>query len=113
MTASGTALTYQDSAGERIIQKQDVRTVKLIKNKHRLRNTLIVGAVGAGAGALIGAAANHPCSSQGECFQVVGTDATAGIGAVVGLLGGALVGVLLPSHEIIYSVNSRQSAPNR
>jgi tetrahydromethanopterin S-methyltransferase subunit G len=30
-----------------------------------------------------------------------------GIGAVVGFLGGAVVGVLLPSHEMIYSVNSQ------
>jgi hypothetical protein len=106
VTVSGTALSYRDSAGEQNIQKQDVRSVKLMMNKHRLRNTLIGGAVGAGAGAGIGAATNHPCSSQGFCFQPIGKGGTAGIGAVVGFVGGAVVGVLLPSHEMIYSVNS-------
>jgi hypothetical protein len=106
VTVSGTALTYQDSAGERTIQKQDVRFVKLMKNKHRLRNTLIGGAVGAGAGAVIGAATSHPCSSQSFCIQPIGKGGAAGIGAAVGFLGGAVVGVLLPSHEMIYSMNS-------
>lgn len=106
VSVSGTALSYQDSASEQTIQKQDVRSVKLMKNKHRLRNTLIGGAVGAGAGAGIGAAANHPCSSQGLCIQVIGRGGAAGIGAVVGFVVGAVVGVLLPSHEMIYSVNS-------
>ena len=106
VSVSGTALSYQDSAGEQTIQTQDVRSVKLMKNKHRLRNTLIGGAVGAGAGAGIGAATNHPFSSQGLCIQPIGKGGAAGIGAVVGFVGGAVVGVLLPSHEMIYSVNS-------
>ena len=103
---SGTALSYQDSPGEQTIQKQDVRSVKLMKNKHRLRNALIGGAVGAGAGAGIGAATSHPCSSQDLCIQPIGKGGVAGMGAVVGFVGGAVVGVLLPSHEMIYSVNS-------
>lgn len=107
VSASGTALSYQDSAGEQTIQKQDVSSVKLMKKKHRLRNTLIGGAVGAGAGAGIGAATNHPCSSQSFCVQPIGKGGAAGIGAVVGFVGGAVVGVLLPSHEVIYSVNSQ------
>jgi hypothetical protein len=106
VSVSGIALSYQDSAGEQTIQKQDVRCVKLMRNKHRLRNTLIGGAVGAGAGAGIGAATSHPCSSQGLCIQPIGKGGVAGIGAVVGFVGGAVVGVLLPSHEMIYSVNS-------
>ncbi len=101
-----TAISYQDSAGERTIQKEEVRSVKLMQNKHRLRNTLIGGAVGAGAGAGIGAAAEHPCSSQSFCIQPIGRGGAAGIGAVVGFLGGAVVGVLLPSHETIYRVDS-------
>lgn len=106
VSVSGTALSYRDSAGDQTIQKQDVRCVKLMRNKHRLRNTLIGGVVGAGAGAGIGAATSHPCSSQGLCIQPIGKGGMAGIGAVVGFVGGAVVGVLLPSHEMIYSVNS-------
>src|SRR6266436_5945634 len=33
VSVSGTALSYQDSPGEQTIQKQDVRSVKLMKNK--------------------------------------------------------------------------------
>jgi len=106
VSISSTALSYQDSAGEQTIQKQDIRSVKLMKNKHRLRNTLIGGAVGAGVGAGIGAATSHSCSSQSFCVQPIGKGGAAGIGAVVGFVGGASVGVMLPSHEMIYSVDS-------
>jgi hypothetical protein len=105
---SDTAISYQEAAGEQAIQKQDVRSVKLMENKHRVRNTLIGGGVGAGAGAGIGAATFHPCStSQPFCIQPIGKGAITGIGAVVGFAGGAIVGALLPGHKTIYSVNSR------
>ena len=106
VSVSDKAISYQEAAGEQMIQKQDVRSVKLMENKHRLRNTLIGGAVGAGAGAGIAAAADHPCSSQGFCIDPIGRGGAAGIGAVVGFVGGAVVGVLWPSHKMIYSVNS-------
>jgi hypothetical protein len=103
---SETALSYQGTKGEQTIQKQDVRRVKLMENKHRMRNTLIGAAVGAGAGAVIGAASYQPCSpSQFLCIQPVARGAIAGIGAVVGSAAGAVVGALLPSHSTIYSVN--------
>ena len=47
VSVSSTELSYQDSAGEQTIQKQEVRYMQLMKNKHRLRNTLIGGAGGA------------------------------------------------------------------
>jgi hypothetical protein len=104
---SNSVISYRDTAGEQTIQKPDVRIVKLTANKHRLRNTIIGGAVGAGAGAGIGAAAFRPCSaSQTFCIQPVGRGGIAGIGAVVGLAGGAVVGALWPSHKVIYRVDS-------
>jgi len=106
VSASDKAISYQEAAGEQMIQKQDVRSVKLMENKHRLRNTLIGGVGGAGAGAGIAAAADHPCSSQGFCIDPIGRGGAAGIGALVGFVGGAVVGVLWPSHKMIYSVNS-------
>ena len=99
VSVSDTAISYQEAAGEQTIQKQDVRSVRLMENKHRLRNTIIAGAVGAGAGAGIGAASweNHGfLGSKG-----VGAE----VGAAIGFAGGAVVGVLLPSHKMIYSVN--------
>jgi hypothetical protein len=100
------AISLQADTGPQTIQKQDVRTVKWMKNKHRLRNTLILAGIGAGTGAAIGAATYHPCSSsQAFCFDIGGRSLPAGIGAVAGFVGGATVGALLPDHETIYSVS--------
>ncbi len=66
MRISDTAISLQVASGEEAIQKDDVRTVKLIANKRRARNTLIGGAVGggigAGIGAISGAASDKGCS---------------------------------------------------
>lgn len=109
VTYSDTAISYQD-AGEQTIPKQDVRSVKLMQNKHRLRNTLIGAGVGFGAGAGIGAASYHPQSCPSTDFiclnGIGGRGIPTAIGAVLGLVAGTLVGALLPSHHTIYSVNS-------
>jgi len=108
VNVSDTALSYQETAGEQTIEKRDVRSVKLMQNKHRLRNALIVAAAGAGVGAGIGAATYHPCSpSQFLCIQPGGRAAPAGIGAAIGFAGGAVVGALLPGHKMIYNVSPR------
>jgi hypothetical protein len=107
LNVSDGTISVEAKTGPQTIQRQDVRSVKLMKNKHRLRNTLIVAGVGAGVGAGIGAATFHPCpASQTFCLQIGGRALPAGIGAVGGLLGGAIVGALLPSHDTIYSVSS-------
>lgn len=107
MNVTDAAISVQSEAGPRNIQRSDVRSVKRMKAKHRLRNTLILAGVGAGVGAGIGAAAHHSCSStQTFCFDIGGRSLPAGIGAVAGFLGGAAIGALLPSHETIYSVSS-------
>src|ERR1700722_7431667 len=92
---SDTAITYQEPTGERAIQHQNVRSVRLMKNNHRLRNTLIGAGVGGGIGAGVGAATFSPCSSQSFCIQPGGRGLPAGVGAVIGLVGGAAVGALL------------------
>jgi hypothetical protein len=96
---SDTAISYKQTAGEQSVQKQDVRSVKLMENKHRLRNTLIGGAVGAGTGAGIGAAW-HPNDG------FFGTGTYVAVDAGIGFVGGVVVGVLWPSHNTIYRVNS-------
>jgi hypothetical protein len=106
VSVSDTAISYRETNGQQSIPRQDVLSVKLMEHKHRLRNTLIVAAVGAGVGAGIGAALNKSCSSQSFCLDIGGAALPAGIGAVLGGLGGAVVGVLLPSHSTIYQVSS-------
>jgi len=108
-----TAIVYQDTAGGQTIPKQDVRRVKLMENKHRLRNVLIGGLVGAGIGAAIGAGVFHGCTPNPPSAQFpncVGASVTRGEGAAilapVGLLAGAVVGAFVPGHHTIYSVSS-------
>jgi hypothetical protein len=89
-------ISLQWKSGAQTIQRQDVRSVKLMVNKHRLRNTLIGAAVGAGAGAGISAAAWEPHGFVG------GRGTGAAVGAVIGAAGGAVVGAIWPAHETIY-----------
>lgn len=100
LRVSDTAISFTDSRGEQSIQKQDVRSVKLTQNKHRLRNTLIGAGIGAGAGAGITAATWENHGFLG------GKGVGAAVGAVIGGVAGATVGVLLPSHSTIYDAGS-------
>jgi hypothetical protein len=107
LNVTDTTITLQAESGPQTVQKPDVRSVKRMKNNHRLRNTLILAGVGAGVGAGIGAAAHHSCpSSQSFCLDIGGRSFPAAIGATVGLLGGAAIGAFIPTHETIYSVKS-------
>lgn len=105
-SVSDAAISLQGNGNPQTIPRQEVLSVKVMKNKHRLRNTLIVAGVGAGVGAAIGAATFQSCpATQTFCLQFGGRSLSAGIGAVAGLLGGAAVGALLPEHETVYSMN--------
>jgi hypothetical protein len=103
LAVSDSAIRYQTDSGEQATQKENVRTVKLMENRHRLRNTLIFGGIGAGAGAGIGAAST---GHAGSIIFGVSRGKGAAVGAVVGVIAGATVGALLPSHSTIYSVSS-------
>lgn len=111
---SETAISLQLATGERSIQRSDVRTVQIMANKRRARNTLVGGAVGggigAGVGAIIGAATHKGCASQAFCFDFIGTGGSAGIGAATGFLGGVIaggiIGALMPSHATVYDASS-------
>jgi hypothetical protein len=96
LSVSDKEISLQGKSGTQTIHRQDVRSVKLMENKHRLRNTLIGAAVGAGVGAGISAAAWDPHGYVG------GRGTGAAVGAVIGAVGGAVVGALWPSHETIY-----------
>lgn len=99
-SVSDTSISYRENATEQTTERQNVRSVKLMKNSHRLRNTLIGAGVGAGAGAGITAAAWEDHGFLGS------KGAGAAVGAVIGGIGGAIVGALLPSHSTIYSAAS-------
>jgi hypothetical protein len=103
LAVSDSAIRYQTDSGEQTIQKENVRTVKVMDNKHRLRTTLIFAGIGAGAGAGIGAAST---GHGGSILTDVNRGKGAGVGAVIGVFAGAAVGVLVPSHSTIYSVPS-------
>ena len=106
INVSDASIAFAETSGQQNLLKPDVRTVKLMQNKHRLRNSLIIGAVGAGIGAGIGAATHKGCSSQSFCLDIGGKALPAGIGAVIGGIGGLTVGALLPSHETIYNITA-------
>jgi hypothetical protein len=111
---SETAISLQSAEGERSIQKPDVRTVQILENKRRARNTLVGGAVGggigAGVGAIIGAATHKGCAPQTFCLDIIGTGASAGIGAgagfLSGVIAGGIIGALVPSHTTVYDAAS-------
>jgi hypothetical protein len=110
---SGTFLSVSDASifieahgASQAIQKQEVERVTLMKNKHRLRNPLGLAGVGAGVGAGIGAADDKHCpATQTFCLDF-GEGIPSAIGGVIGLLGGAITGALLPSHQTVYTVNA-------
>ncbi len=101
-SVSDAAISLQEKAGQQTIRRQDVHSVKLRKHQHRLRNTLIGAAIGAGAGAGIGTAGHHQGSAQNPNGTLIKPAQGAEIGAVLGLVGGAVVGALVPSHKTIY-----------
>jgi hypothetical protein len=100
VSVSDSTISLKDAAGDETIQKQGVRSVKLMKSNRRLRNTLIGAGVGAGAGAGLTAAAWESRGWFG------GKADGAAVGAVIGGLIGAILGVAAPSHDTIYSASS-------
>jgi hypothetical protein len=108
---SSTGISLAARAGAQTISRQDVRSVTLMENHHRLRNTVIGVGLGAGVGAIVGAAVFHPCNPATQtgfgCLDPVGRGLSSGIGAVIGGVGGAVVGVLWPSHKTVYRSTER------
>src|SRR6266478_1965952 len=100
-TVTEEAIQLREGSNDIGIRKESVARVTRLEKGHRLRNALILGAVGAGAG--IGAAASRCSSSTGSFnFCGLGRDVAVGIGGVAGLAGGAGIGAAIPSHPTIY-----------
>jgi hypothetical protein len=102
LNVSDAGVSLQEKAGQQIVQREDIRSVKLTRHQHRLRNTLIGAAIGAGAGAGIGTVGHRQGSLQNPNGTFIKPGQGAAIGAVLGLVGGAVVGALIPSHKTIY-----------
>jgi hypothetical protein len=97
LNVSEAAISVQGEAGSQAIHRQDVLSVKLMKNKHHLRNAFIGAGVGAGLGAVVGGTAKNDFVRRGLAAAVV-----AGVFAVPG----AVVGALVPDHSMIYKMGS-------
>lgn len=106
---SPTSISLQQQSGAQTILRQDIASVTLMENHHRMRNALIGFGVGTGAGIGIGAATYHKCTATGfACAGYHGEGLNIGVGAVFGGAAGAVVGALWPSHKNIF----RASAAN-
>jgi hypothetical protein len=101
MSASDAAISLREQSGAETIQKQDVRSVALMKHANRLRNTLI--GAGVGAAASVGIVAG---TWENRGF-LGGKRVGAAVGAAFGGLDGAVVGALWPDHKPIYRVAAR------
>lgn len=88
------------------IKKENVMRVTLLDKSHRLRNILVLGAVGAGAGAGIGATATR-CSSSSGGFCKLDRAVAIGLGGMLGLGGGVGIGAAIPGHPTIYRIDRR------
>lgn len=109
-TVTEEAIQLREGSDEIGIRKENVGRVTALDKSHRLRNSLIFGAVGAGTGAGIGAAASR-CSTSNNSFNFcgLGRGVAVGIGAGAGLLGGAGMGAAIPSHPTIYRAEPAKS----
>jgi hypothetical protein len=99
LSFTDTSISYHDASGDQTIQKLNVSSVRNLENHHRLRNALIGAAIGGGAagGITAGAEKNHDPIGRG----VDSVEAALG-----GIVAGALIGAFLPTHSLVYDVNS-------
>ena len=109
-TVTEEAIQIHEGSNDIGIRKENVARVTVLDKSHRLRNALIFGVVGAGAGAGIGGLPNKQCYEH-ALFNLcgLGRGVAVGIGAVVGLAGGAGVGAAIPSHPTIYRAEPTKS----
>ena len=93
VAVSAEAIQLREGTTDEPIGKENITRVTLLDKGHHARNALIFGAVGVGLGAELGAAA------QGR-NKIGGRGPGAGVGAAIGFLGGAVVGIGLALRRI-------------
>jgi hypothetical protein len=85
VSATSDTVVLREKSGERSIARAEIRKVRVADPARRLRTGLIWTAVGAGAGAAIGAAVCPYCPNEGHGYKYVGPGVA--IGAGFGALG--------------------------
>jgi hypothetical protein len=85
VSLSGDAATIREPSGERSVPRTEIRRVRVYDSGRRLRRGLLWTAVGAGVGAVGGAAACPGCPNEGSGYKFIGPGIAigAGIGALV------------------------------
>ena len=94
-SVSDDSISINASSGQQSVPRGQVARLSVRKKGNRGRHALIGLVIGAGAGAVVGAASYSSCN--GFCIINPSRGALAGAGAAVGGLLGAGVGALLPS----------------
>jgi hypothetical protein len=93
-------ITLRNAKGEVAIAKDDVFRVSSLAKSHRLRNTLIGAAIGAGAGVAVGALIDSSGSESGEYLFT-------SLGLLFGGGGGAAAGAGMAGHPTVYRAAKR------
>lgn len=85
VSSSGDAAVIHEGSAERSVPRAEVRRVRVYDSGRRLRRGLLWTAVGAGVGAVGGAAACPGCPNEGSGYKFIGPGIA--IGAGIGALG--------------------------
>ncbi|HWY68705.1 MAG TPA: hypothetical protein VNX88_08575 [Terriglobales bacterium] len=89
---SGDSLTLADHERKIVIPRGDIRQVHWRTGRSRKRGALWGLAIGAGSGAIVGAAGTQPCDA---CIISISRGEGAAVGATAGAAVGTIVGVLV------------------
>jgi hypothetical protein len=85
VSLSGDAATIREPSGERSVPRTEIRRVRVYDSGRRVRRGLLWTAVGAGVGAVGGAAACPGCPNEGSGYKFIGPGIAMGAG--IGALG--------------------------
>jgi hypothetical protein len=80
VSATGDSIVVREKSGERSIARAEIRRVRVADPARRLRSGLIWMAVGAVAGAAIGAAVCPSCPNEGAGYKFIGPGVAIGAG---------------------------------
>lgn len=108
---SGDTLTVTNQQQSILIRRDDIRHVYSQTGRSRKRGALWGLAIGAGGGAVIGAASTHSCTN---CIISISRGEGAAIGAAAGAAVGTLVGTLVGGKRkqvLLYDNSVSGAAP--